>query len=113
MLKQVTQWLRNAFAEQAEPKPAVAQTATLETRHGPVRMDRAELSCGAVAYMCHRASKPENAALDVERVEYVCTDRNTSEAHDVDNVMSEVNDQGYKSDFFYAAFILIALLIGA
>lgn len=103
MLTKMTRWLRHAFTEKADAKPALAETATLDTRHGPVRMDRAVLSCGSVAYLCHTASKPENAVLDIDCVEYVYTDRNTGEAHDANNVMSEASDDGYKSDFYYAA----------
>lgn len=93
--------LKFLFGKTTETKKPTE--TTLETKHGPVRANRVALPGGAVAYVCHTATKPQNVALDVDRVEFVSTDRNNGESHDTNNMMSEANDDGSKSDFqFYA-----------
>lgn len=93
------------FTRKAAPETPganVPETATLETRHGPVNMSRVQLAPGAVAYVCHREDRAEDAMLHVGRVDFVTIDRNRGEAHEPENVMSETSDSG-KGDYLYAA----------
>ncbi len=97
---------RKLFGRKAAAKPAapsVPETGTLRTKFGEVNMNRVALKSGAVAYLCHTADKPENTALDIDRIECMAKDRNHGTVEDKHNVMSEQSPYGGKSDFAYAA----------
>ena len=92
------------FKKAAEPSaPAIPETATLETLHGPVTMNRLELKSGEVAYICHREKRTEDALLHAGRIDYESIDQNTSADIDFNRIMSEETPDGGKSDYIYAA----------
>ncbi|MDB5491459.1 MAG: hypothetical protein JWO78_1308 [Micavibrio sp.] len=83
--------------------PAVPDTATLDTRHGLVSMNRLRLQSGEVAYICHKEERTEDARLHAGHIDYVSIDRNSSEDIDPNCIMSEETPDSGKSDFIYAA----------
>lgn len=89
------------FARKAAPEHQVPETAVLDTKHGPINMSRVQVG-NATAYVCHTSPQASGAMLDVNRVEFIAIDRNSGEAHDPNNVMSEVCNDG-TSDYIYAA----------
>lgn len=94
----------NFFKKAAEPStPAMPDTTTLDTRHGPVTMKRLELQNGEVAYICHKEKRTEDALLHAGRIDYESIDQNTSEDIDFNLIMSEEAPEGGKSDYIYAA----------
>jgi hypothetical protein len=81
--------MKLSFRRKAEPSPSVPVSGTLDTKFGLLKMNRTQLASGAIAYLCHNAAGPENARLDFDRVIYTTFDRNHSEAHDPNNMLSE------------------------